>query len=96
MLPRALGKSSPRWFESSRNVPSAALSTAVNQFMKPGPQEKFTPPAHPTRPSKAQQGNASPTIFRTYSRANPQVQSNPESYASSSTQPPESRKYLKR
>ena len=63
--------------------------------VKPNAQ-KSSPPAHATHPLGVQWGSRPPASSCAYSRANPQAQPNPESYASSSTQPPESRKYLKR
>ena len=82
--------------ESSRSVPSAVLSTAVNQFMKPAPQEKFSAPTRAAPASRIPRGSAPPASSCTYSRANPQTQPSPECYARSSIQTSESRKYLKR
>ena len=81
---------------ASSSPVGAFPSTLANQFMKPTPQEKFTPSTRAAPASQTQRGSGASASSYAYSRANLQAQPNPESYACSSMQPPESRKYLKR
>ena len=81
---------------ASSSPVGAFPSTLANQFMKPTPQEKFTPSTRAAPASQTQRGSAPPASSCTYSRANPQTQPSPECYACSSIQTSESRKYLKR
>ena len=58
--------------------------------------QRSSSPTSTTRLPNARRGSGASAFSYAYSKANPQGQPNPESYACSSTQPPESRKYLKR
>ena len=58
--------------------------------------QRSSSPTSTTRLPNARRGSGASAFSYAYSKANPQGQPTPESYACSSTQPPERRKYLKR